>query len=361
MTEVFDFLYSSTVWMTIIMIVILFLCVGLAFVSPFKNKKLNYAYKIFLYFFAFCFMMSFQFFYYGYTEEFKQIRIGKTTICLLEQYERGGGEGTSENVARLHIIDKATGERKDRYYIGSTGQLIGMRNDTLCYFRNYDVVLFDAANLKEIYKIKKEEWGTISPELSVGMESIYNRYGLSNSVSSHIELNCKNAKKYWFDPFSKKLLDKEPKDDNIPGFTNNSYELTVNFGVNKNVNYLKDEYAGGNNLKRIVPGYNARNLFTVKDSSTYIDPFFLCIDTVKKVFVFGHYTTTDRVDLYIESKDFDFTTKWKKISSEFGKDSYNTPNVNVWQYLDSILYFNNGGFMIAMDPVTSKTLWITRL
>lgn len=360
MTEVFDFLYSSVVWMTVIMIVILFLCVGFAFANPFKNKKINYAYKGFLYFFAFCFMMSFQFFYYGYTEEFKEMRIGTTAVCLLEQYERGG-EGPSEYVCRLHIIEKATGVRKDRYYIGSTGQLIGMRNDTLCFFKNYDVVLFDAANLKEIYKIKKDEWGTISPELAVGMESVYSGHDLSNSVSSYVELNCKNAKKYWFDPFAKRLLDKEPKDNDVPGFTNNSYELTVKFGVNKQVNYLRDEYAGGNNLKRIIPGYNARNLFNVKDSSTYIDPFFLCIDTVKKVFVFGHYTTTDRLDFYIESKDFDFITKWKKISTDFGQDSYNTPKVNVWQYTNGILYFNNGGFVSAIDPVTSKPYWTTRL
>ncbi len=360
MTDVIDFLYSSTVWMTIIIIVILFLCVGFAFANPFKNKKVNYAYKGFLYFFAFCFMMSFQFFYYGYTEEFKSMRIGKTTICLLEQYERGG-EGPSEDVCRLHIIDKASGKRKDRYYVGSTGQLVGMRNDTLCYFKNYDVVLFDAANLKEIYVIKKDGWGAIAPELSVGIESVYSNNEQNNSNASLVELNCKNAKKYWFDPFSKTMVDKEPKDNGIPGFTNKTYELTVNFGVNNNVNYLKDEYAGGNNLKRIVPGYNARNLFTVKDSSTFIDPFFLCIDTIKKVFVFGHYTTTDRTDLYIEAKDFDFITKWKKISSEFGKDSYNSPSVNIWQYLDGVLYFNNGGFMIAMDPVTSKTFWTTRL
>ncbi|MDP1802867.1 MAG: hypothetical protein Q8L81_16010 [Bacteroidota bacterium] len=360
MTEVLDFLYSSVAWMTVIICVVMFLCVGFAFANPFKNKKINYAYKIFLYFFAFCFMMSFEFFYYGYTDEFKKMCIGKTTICLLEQYERGGGEGPSENVCRLHIIDKVTGVRKERHYVGHTGQLVGMRNDTLCYFNNQDVVLFDAANLKEIYSIKKEEWGTISPELSVGMESIYSGNDM-NTVSPLVELNCKNAKKYWFDPFAKRLLDKEPEKNYTPGFSNNSYELTVKYNANKQVNYLKDEYAGSNTLKRIVPGYSSRNLFTVKDSSTYIDPFFLCIDTLKKVFVFGHYTTTDRFDYFLESKDFDFITKWKKISTDLVNDSYNKPKVNVWQYLDGVLYFNNGGFVIALDPVTSKTYWTTRL
>ncbi|MBA2611116.1 MAG: hypothetical protein H0U95_04040 [Bacteroidetes bacterium] len=360
MTEALDFFYSSSVWMIVIIIVVMFLCIGFSFVSPFKNKKLNYVYKIFLNAFGFCFMMSFQFLYYGYADEFKKMCIGKTTICLMEEYERGG-EGPSENVCRLHIMNKATGIRKERYYVGSSGQLVGMRNDTLCYFRNYDVVLLDAANLKEIYRIKKDEWGKISPELSVGMESIYSDHDRSNSGSFFVELNCKNAKKYWFDPFSKKLTDQEPNDNYKPWFSDNTYELTVKYAANKQVNYLKDDYAGSNNLKRIVPGYNARNLFTVKDSSTYIDPFFLCIDTVKKVFVFGHYTTTDRKDYCLEAKDFEFTTKWKKTGSGIATDDYNEPKVNVWQYTNNMLYFNNGGFIVAMNPALGKIIWVSRL
>ncbi|MEO6305978.1 MAG: hypothetical protein ABIP51_22720 [Bacteroidia bacterium] len=360
MTELLDFLYSNTICMTIVIMVVLLVAVGLSFTSPFKNKKINIGFRIFMYVFSFCFMMAFSFLHYGYASEFKAMSIGTSTICLCEEYETGG-EGPSENVCRIHIIDKNSGIRKERFYVGSYGELVGIRNDTLCYLKNGDVVLFDATNLKEIYVIKKDEWGSISPELSVGMESIYNNLDINNSPSGSVELNCKNAKKYWFDPFSKQLTDKEPKENSVPGFSKSTYELTIKYTPNKEINYLKDEYAGSNNLKRIVPGYDARNLFTVKDSSTYIDPFFLCIDTVKKVFVFGHFTTTDRKDYYIEAKDFDFKTKWKKISSEIVTDNDNEPKVNVWDYSSNILYFNNGGFVIALDPVTGKTNWTSRL
>lgn len=359
MTELLDYLYSSSVWMTVILIVVMFLCVGFAFASPFKNKKLNYAYRIFLYLFAFCFMMSFQFMYYGYTDEFKTMHTGKTTICLFEQYERGG-EGPSENVTRIHIIDKKSGKRKHRFYNGSYGEIVGMRNDTLCYLAKDDVVLFDALNLKEIYVIKKEEWGNILTELSVGLESISGNQNRSEKVSPFIKLSCKNGKMYWFDPFSKKIFQKEPRENVFPVFSKKEYELTVIDGPGKQRYFLNDAYAN-NKLKIILPGSYGKKFFTTVDSTTYIDPFFLCIDTLKKVFVFGHYTTTDREDFYLEAKDFAFKTKWKKLSSEIASDNYNKPKVNVWEYLDGVLYFNSGGFVIAIEPETGKIIWTARL
>ncbi len=358
MTEILDLLFSSSIWMTIIIMVVIFLCVGFAFVNPFKNKKLNYAYKIFLYAFAFCFMMSFQFIYYGYTKDFKSIYIDKTTICLYEEYERGG-EGPSENVARIHIIDKTTGKRKDRFYNGSYGEIIGMRNDTLCYLRGDDVVLFDAVLLKEIYTIKRENWGDVLSDLSVGLEHVSGN-GRDEGVDAYVVLNCKNGRTYWFDPFSKKITEKKPKENPRPVFSKKEYELAV---VDKPAHqryFLNDAYAT-DKLKMIVIGEYGKKFFTAIDSTTYLDPFFLCIDTLKKVFVFGHYLTTDREDFYLEAKDFSFKTKWKKLSSEMASDDLNKPKVNVWEYLNGILYFNNGGFVIALDPETSKMIWKVRL
>lgn len=359
MTEVLDFLYSSSVWMTVIIIVVMFVCVGLSFTNPFKNKKLNYAYKTFLYAFAFCFMMSFQFLYYGYTDEFRSMYIGKTTICLYEEYERGG-EGPSENVTRIHIIDRNTGLRKARFYNGSYGELVGIRNDTLCYLKGDDVVLFDAAQLKEIYTIKRDSWGTVLSDLNVGLEHVSGNNGRNEGTSTYVVLDCKNGKTYWFDPFSKKITEKEPKDQPNPVFSAKEYELAIIDKPGSQRYFLDDAYAK-DKLKRIVAGEYGKKFFKSVDSTTYIEPFFLCIDTLKEVFVFGHYTTTDREEFYLEAKDFDFKTKWKKISSEFAADSYNEPKINVWQYIDDVLYFNNGGFIIAIHPETSKVIWLTRL
>ncbi len=356
MTEVLDYLYSSSVWMTVILCVVMFLCVGLAFANPFKRKNLNYAYKVFLYVFAFCFMMSFQFMYYGYADEFKSMHIGKKTICLFEVYERGG-EGPDETVYRLHVINKNDGVRKDRFYLGWSAKMLGIRNDSICYLEENDLVLFDADNLKEIYTIKIEEWGSFLPELAVGIESIYS---YNDKRNAYAELNCKNGKKYWFDPFTKKVLTKEPKENGSPVFSKEDYELAIDDG-HGNKRYILNDAYGADKLKIIVPGEYGKKFFKTVDSTTYLDPFFLAIDTLKQVFVFGHYTTTDREDFYIEAKDFEFSTKWKKASAEIASDSYNKPKVNVWQYVNEILYFNIGGFVIAIEPATGKTIWTSRL
>jgi len=356
MTELLDYLYSSTVWMTIILMVVMFACVGFAFANPFKNKKLNYAYKIFLYVFAFCFMMSFQFLYYGYTNEFRSMHIGKKTICMFEVYERGG-EGPSESVCRLHIINKNDGVRKDRFYLGWSAKIIGIRNDTICYLKENDLIVFDAEGLKELYTIKADEWGKFLPDLAVGIESIY---GSDNDNEVYAELNCKNGKKYWFDPFSKKVLTKEPKDKIYPAFSDKDYEMAVIDAPGRQRYFLMDAY-GSDKLKMIIAGEYGKRFFKNTDSTTYIDPFFLCMDTLKQVFVFGHYTTTDRKNFFVEAKDFEFKPKWKTLSTNIVSDDFNEPKVNVWKFLNGTLYFNNGGFVVAMDPETGKPIWTSRL
>lgn len=356
MTKVLDYLYSSSVWMTVILCVVMFLCVGFAFANPFKNKKINYAYKAFLYVFAFCFMMSFQFMYYGYTSEFRSMHIGKKTICLFEVYERGG-EGPDETVCRLHVTNKNDGVRKDRFYLGWSAKMFGIRNDSLCYLKENELVLFDAENLKEIYTIKIEDWGNFLTELAVGIESIYS---YSDAQNACVQLNCKNGKKYWFDPFAKKVITEKPKENRPPFFVKKEYELAIDDGYANKRYLLKDAYST-DKLKLIVPGEYGKRFFKTVDSTTYLDPFFLAIDTLKQVFVFGHYTTTDREDFYIEAKDFEFKTKWKNASAEIASDSYNKPKVNVWEYVNEVLYFNIGGFVIAMEPATGKTIWTSRL
>lgn len=359
MTALLDFLYSSTVWMTVILIVVIFVCVGFAFRSPFKTKTANYIYKGSLYLFAFCFMMSFNFFYYGYSDAFERMRIGDETICLMEKYERGG-EGPSEHVCRLHIIDRHSGIRKERYYVGSYSELVGMRHDTICYLKDQDLVLFDARQLKEIYSIRKEDWGRISSELAVGMEYISGNQNRSGVWKPLVQMSCKNGKMYWFDPFSKHLLTAEPESIRLAEFSRQASELTIEGGPGGYKGFLRKESVD-QKLQRLVPGDYGKTIFTGMDSGSYIDPFFLCIDTLKNVFIFGHYTTTDQTAFYLEAKDVAFHTIWKKSSSEFTGEDNGDAKVNVWEYSDGLLYFNCGGFVMALEPQTGKLLWKTRL
>lgn len=357
--EWLDKIISNTVYATIILMVILFLFVGLSFLNPFKKKTLNYIYRVLMYLIPFCLLMSMNFTYWGLADEFKSMCVGDNTICFYEEYERGAEY--SETVTRLHILDKRTGERSKRFYTGSYGELVGMHQDTLCFLHEKTLVLMNAANQEEIYRIKEEEWSNISPELAAGINSI------GGNRSDHvllplIELDCKNGRRYSFDPFAKKLLPAKAADTFLPEFSMNSYELCIDYSNTRKDCFLKTAYAGSNALQRIVPAEDKSALFKVNDASEYIYPFLICIDTLKKVFVFGHFTTTDRIDFIIEAKDFNFKTIWKKSSAQLGaKDSYCTPVVNCWKYKDDILYFNSGGFALALKPVSGEVIWVTRL
>jgi len=304
--------------------------------------------------------MSYPAFYFGFATKFNKICIGKTTICLFEEYKRGS-DGPSETVCRLHIIDKKTGIKKDRIYIGNNSELIGMRGDSVCYKFNKKIVIFNAAKLEEIYSLDEQDWKGILEDLSVGIESINSNQNRDAIVSPYIELHSKNGKTYWFEPFTKKINDTEPKDIYLNEFSKSRYELCIKKSINENLCYLKTQSINGN-LEKIVP-YDDSKLFSKpQKQNTYIEPLLIYIDTTKKFFLFSYYTTTDKNDYFIEGQDFAFNTIWKKSNYELNaSDKYNTAQINTWKYENEIIYFNNGGFILAINPQTSKTIWITRL
>ena len=360
MTEFLDDLYSSFIAMLVIAFFLLFLFVFLATLKPFKNNGLNKVYKMLMYLCSVTFFFTIPLFNYGHAKRFERIAFGKTTICLFEQAIRAVGKSAGKP-ARIHILDIETGVRKERFAAGKPGEMLGMRNDTLCYLDEKDVVLYDADNLKEIYRIKEEEWGTILPELAVGVENIDITDQTVNHIVSHfIKLDCLNGKKYWFEPFSKKIYTKQPVTEYITDFDNKKSKLTVKISDNQELKYLQTSSSGQGRLEYIVPGYNGTKYFSRIDSTGYINPFLLCIDTVKKIFVFGYYTTTKKEDYFIEAKDFDYNTKWKKANNELVDETKN-PGVAVCKYRNNIMYFTIGSYFFAADPVTFKLYWKIQL
>lgn len=361
--EMIDKIFSGSWQLTLIIIVVLFLFVGLAFLNPFKNKTINFFYKGLMYAIPVVGLTSLHFTHFGFATGFDKILFGKNVICLYETYERGNGEGPDESVCRIHIIDKNTGVKKDRIYTGAWGNLTGMRNDTICYLNENDLYVIDGNTSREIYHIKMEEWGAISPELNAGLVRISDNQNSDRTIIPYIVLDCKNGKTYYFDPFSKNLLSEEPKKTTIRDFVKKDYELCIEPDESYNACFLKTQSSKNAHQREcIVPYRENSKMFHVTDSSDFIDPFLMCIDTVKKVFVFGHYTTTDRKDFLIQAKNFEFKTLWKKTTSELGAvDSYGSPSCKTWKYFNNILYFNCGGFILAINPLTSKITWKTRL
>lgn len=360
MTEILDTIYSSFIIVLIIAMVLLFFFIGLSFKNPFKNKFLNSFYKVIMYICSVLFFISASFLNYGHARRFENISIGKTTICVFEKWIPARGKGVGRQ-ARINIIDKETGARKERINAGKPGSFIDMRNDTICYLDEKDVVLYDAANLKEIYRIKDDEWVTVLPELIVGIENIsITNQTINYPVRHYVQFDGLNGKKYWFDPFSKEIINKEPETIYFSEFGNRFSELTRKISLNKELKYLYTTSVGEGNLEAIIPAPNATKFFSKIDSTGYIAPFLLCIDTVKQVFVFGHYTTTKKEQYYVEAKDFNYNIRWKKANREIVDNSID-PEVNVFSYKNSVLYLGIGGCLLAVDPVTFKIYWTSHL
>lgn len=360
MMEILDTIYSSFIIMLIIAVVLLFFFIGLSFKKPFQNKFLNNVYKVIMYACAVGFFFTMPIFNYGHARGFENICIGKTTICMFEKWIPARGKSAGKQ-ARLNILDKETGVRKERFNAGKPGYFIEMHNDTICYMDEKDVVLYDAANLKEIYRIKDDEWGKVLPELIIGVDNITVTNQSSDHMFKHyVRFDGLNGKKYWFEPFSKTILNKEPQDIIYsPAFSSRSSELVVKLNTRDELKYLYTASNGDGSLEAIIPGPNADKLFSKIDSTGYIQPFLLCIDTIKKVFVFGHYLTTKKETYYLEAKDFEYNTKWKKLCTDVvDNDDY---VIDIWLYQNGILYFNMGGYLFAVDPVTFKLHWTSRL
>jgi len=362
MTRFIDTIVSSTLWFTIITMVWMFAFVGLSFYNPFKNKTLNFLYKAAMYAVAGLIMAFPLFTYYGLADGFEEITIGKNTVCLLEKYERGGGESSSESVSRMTVLDKNTGERKDRRYIGYTGELLAQKGDTVAYMYNEDFYLMNAFTLKEIGHIKKEEWEKKFPELADGVEQVYDNTNYNGPHKIYIMLKGKNGNNYWYNPFDKKLLATEPQDQGLPGIYSNGYDLYRTNGKGQDQRLLIWDYVNNSERKKISPGDGFKNMFGPTVEDNFIDPAFLCIDTVKKCFVFRHYTTTDKDKIWVEARDFNFKLLWKKTSQDLeATDSYNTDRVDIYKYAEGLLYFDLGGFMLCMEPASGKIKWKVRL
>jgi hypothetical protein len=357
--ELIDTLYSSSWLMTALWIIILFVFVGLALLSPFKNKTLNYFYKGSMYLVAFAALLLPHFFYYGFASSFDKQVVSSSTIILTESYEQGG-DGPSENVVRLFVVDKNTGELKHRSYIGAYGKLIAVRNDTVCYLDDKDLHVMNAVTLEELYNIGEKDWGQLKPEFNAGFERIDADNRLDEVLTPHLELACKNGKTYYFDPFSKTVSEKEMEPVYLPGFKNDKDELILRKSDGKEKEYLHTQNNYENKLERIVPDESSAALFHVNDSTGYIEPFLVCIDTIRKAFVFGHYTTTDRKDFILEGKDFNYKALWTKTTKDLGAEG-ETFSADVWKFVDGTLYINCSGWLIAMDPVSGQIDWRSRL
>jgi hypothetical protein len=353
MRHLLDTLYSSDILKYGSIALVTIICAALTVKNPFKNTTARQVFKFTLLGVA-LFTGSMPFlFYLGYALKFEKMLVGNSTILLFE-INAGHEEAITENVCRLHIIDRETGELKKRFYIGGYADLACSRGDTVCYIDRNNVYLYDAKHLKEIYHIKGNDWAGISGDLSAGVEKIEVCRAYAGT-KPFVCINAKNGKRYWLEPFSKKIS-----------------EGSINENTDeKSISYLDLVNTEGK-LEIIVPGNKFKHLFHVNDSTAYLEPILLCTDTLNKAFVFCYQTSTDHEGLMFEAKNFEYKTIWKKTSGELGineselrkidlelSNRYNS-RLNVYELIGGMLYFNYGGYCVALDPLTGKQKWISR-
>lgn len=349
-------------FLTIIIMVFLFLFIGLSFLNPFRSKTLNGIYKVVMYCIPCCLMMAPMFFYYGLSDEFSSISIGKTTIVLFEEYERGG-EGPSESVCRMHILNKQTGEKTERFYAGYSDGLIGMKGDSVCYKNDDEIIMYDAGKLQKLWSIAEEDWGKHFPELNSGIESMHSNAKYDGPRLPYINITAKNGNKYWVEPFSKKLLLSEPKKIHKAGFYSKGYEINYQDTSGKTFFIVSEGHVQGSGRKKILTCNECLVKIAENPSETFLEPKFFGIDTATRIFVFAHYVSTDKKDFTVEAKDFSSKTVWKKTFAELeASDSYSYGHeLNVYATENGIVYFNVGGYVLAIEMKTGKIKWKTRL
>lgn len=308
-------------------------------------------------------MMAPMMMYYGVTGNFKRMTVGKDHICMLEQYERGGESG-DETVCRLHMLDKKTGAKIKRNYIGHMGELIALKDELVCYTYNDEINLYDIKNGETKYAIGKDDWPAQFNELSAGIEQINYYQNYSDPRKPMIEMTCKDGNNYWFEPFSKKLMKAEPTDRIAEGFYSSGYELKYQNAEGKNNYLLSFGYVEGSKRKKII-GSVVENLdvkLKNESSLTYLEPEYLGIDDKNKLFIFVHFSNTDKTDFTVECLNYDLKTLWKKTKTELEvEDSYSEEfTFDIYSIENNILYFNIGGFMLAMQTKTGDIIWKTR-
>lgn len=362
MQEILDKLFSSVWLMTIFIMVEMFFFIWLSFKNPFKKQVYNRLYKGLMFVIPCAIMLLPTFLYYGVADDFKKISLGSNTICLFEQYERGGGESADETVCRLHILNKKTGEKLSRNYIGSSGDIIGQKGDSVCYRYNKTICLKNAYTGETIYEIDIEDWENNFAELSAGVETVEDNQNYSSPRIPYIRLVLKDGNTLWFDPFSKKVLAHEPKNQVRSMIFSTGYDLKLQPKTGYEKSLLSAEYTEGTKRKKLKIHYTGKQEVDKLTSETFLDPVLLGIDTVQHVFVFAHYTTTQKNDFTVEAKDYSLKNCWKKTKAQLDVDD---GYISEWPFSvyvtePNTLYFNIGGYVISMDSKTGKIHWKTR-
>lgn len=363
MTYFLDWISGSILIMTIIIMVVMFVCMGFSFKNPFKEKWKNYTYKVVLNLIGISPFIWMMFTYYGFTDKFDNMYCSDNVCCLIENYERGGGESSPESVSRLHIVDVKTGERKNRERIGYFTTLLDMHHDTLFYEVDDEYVLLNAKENKIIRQWNKESLSSKFKETKAGISSLSNYQTYGGPYRPISEIKTKDGYTYFYDAFKDKIIGTEIKPATKDGIQFVDDHLEVVKGENKSWISAIQRIPNTERSKVIVSDDSKQFECTSPDKE-FIHPKIIAWSAKENIYIVRHYTTTEDKAFIISAFRLNNAKPvWEIHQSKLNcTDSFtDEPKLDVIRVQDNNVIFNSGGWLISAEIKTGKINWTTRL
>ncbi len=370
-----DYLYSGNFYITAIAFLLMFvLFIGVSLSEPFGHqKKRNIAFKVFVY--VGVFVGSFIFFYapswFGVGLSQRVISIGsegKYLFAINKRYQ-GHGEGEiGSYFYRLQKLDKANGKLISRRVISTESEMMASESaemyylspDTLFLRAGKEEILFNAHNLKPLFKFNKQNLQKKVPQFSMGIAAI--SYQKKDTL---FLVKAKNGKEYRLHPLS--LQVSPAKASKTTYHHKNQPENT------KEYIYLEPDktlaFSRGV-IKKIQLLY--RNTETYPDSEPktvskfeFLEGKFLHFSQKEQLIIVQHYTTTDQTEVIftaialqdLNKKRWEIKQKDLKVYDLFSfSRNFGTSIIDEHSFVFAI-----DSFLINLDLKTGKLNWKVRI
>lgn len=361
MDYIADLIFSSTLFTGIFIFLLPCLGIFLATRKPFKNRIILIFYRIF------CCLMPFGIFaiptfaHYGFADSFTTMGIGKSVIILLDKYER------LENydlVCRMHVLDKKTGKKLYRKYLGNNSHILALRGDTVLMEIENGFKLIAAKDFTIIKEFNSKTLPLFYSQLKDGIDSL-NAYPNCSFPDNNycISVNGMNGKAYSLFPFENKIIEGEYS---YPNQSDSAHKKLI---LTKKKILIHDTIHQNESFSMELKSISHPQIFSLYKNDTisigkeYLLGEFVDFDTVSKNITIKYYSTTQHEKFLLVQLNKSLQENWKFEQSRFGLTDYyaSTTPFNVHATEGNRFYFNCGGFVACVNQLNGKIIWTSRL
>lgn len=356
MQHLLDLLYSNTTVATVFTCVWMLVFTILSLGKYSKNRFFSWFVKVLCALIGVSPFFVLMFTYSGFANSFDSVQCGKTTMALLEKYETGED---IESVCRLHVVDKKTGTKLYRKYLGHDAYFRETRGDTLLLETDRSYQLIYSPDYTHIKTITKESLVQKFEELREGIEKTEND---EYKGTFCIAVYCLNGKKYRHFPFTETLTpfaEEELKPANNSAneqLVVSKDQISIRKG-NDSRTILQLNTDHDSKINKLLRGGVVR---TGKD---FLLGEFADYDSSTANVIIKYYSNTLQENFSLVQLDNKLNERWKyEQKNENLRDFYSRKATqDVLLSEDGFLYFNWGGFFVCLNKSTGQTIWKTRL